>query len=65
MRIYFEALSKIPKKFIHNGTKCTTYGKNMVVMCNPNFQPMTYTRKNGWKKIKLSCDYDTKNLTVR
>lgn len=53
MRLYYEALSKIPKRFIHSKTQVVTYTEDRIVLCNPNFEPMIYVRnENKWRKIK-------------
>lgn len=54
MKLYYEALSKIPKKFIDDDTRATIWDKEMVVMANPKYRPMIYTKKNGWKLLKVA-----------
>ena len=51
MKIYYEALSKIPPQFIHDKTQCCTVGEDKVILANPEFCPMMY--KNGkWSEIE-------------
>lgn len=54
MKIYFEALSKIPKKFIHDDTRATITPTGCPVIANPKFEPMIYNRKTGWQKLKFN-----------
>ena len=56
-KLYYEALSKIPKRFIDKETVCATFNGNTkaVIIANPKFCPMMYRFKNRrWKSLKLS-----------
>jgi len=52
-KLYYEALSKIPKRFIDDGTRCTEWevGKT-VIIANPKYAPMHY-KKGKWSFLKL------------
>ena len=51
MKIYYEALSKIPKRFIDDETKCCTMGYDRVFLTNPKYAPLMYI-KGRWQFIK-------------
>ena len=54
MKLYYEALSKIPKRFIDDETKCCEFGDNAVMLANPKFAPMQYTKTHRrWMKIGI------------
>jgi len=50
-KLYYEALSKIPKRFIHDDTKCIE-GFGKIIIANPKYVPAVYY-KGKWKLIKL------------
>lgn len=58
MKLYYEALSKIPKMFIDDETKCCEFGDNAIILANPKFPPMQYTKTHKrWMRIDLSGDW--------
>lgn len=66
MRLYYEALSKIPKKFIHSETQAIRYCEDRVVLCNPNFAPMIYVRKEKkWRILKSEFGSFLKNENIK
>lgn len=65
MRLYYEALTKIPKKFIHSKTQTVRYCEDRVVLCNPNFAPMIYVRKEKkWRLLKPEFGTFMKNEEI-
>lgn len=54
MKLYYEALSKIPPEFIDDKTYCCTFGSNSVMLANPKYPPMQYCANDRkWKQIEL------------
>lgn len=52
MKLYYEALSKIPPEFIDDETRCCTFGDCAVMLANPKFPPMQYCESDKiWKRI--------------
>lgn len=51
-KLYYEALSKIPKKFIHDETRCCECGGG-IFLANPKFAPMIYIN-NKWVEYKFT-----------
>lgn len=50
-KLYYEALSKIPQRFIDDETKCCTMSGDRVFMANPKYAPIMYI-KGRWQFIK-------------
>lgn len=52
-KLYYEALSKIPKRFIDDETQhCVGIDNKSVFIANPKYAPMIY-KKNNWQRIRL------------
>ena len=51
-KLYYEALSKIPKRFIDEETVCAEFMKSIII-ANPKFCPMMYRLKDRrWRSLK-------------
>lgn len=53
-KLYYEALSKIPKRFIDHGTRSTEHGEGeyaVVIIANQKYAPMHY-KKGKWRYIR-------------
>jgi len=63
-RLYFEALSKIPKRFIDGKTQALDWSNEMVALANPKYAPMIYRAKTRkWHFIRYPIG--SKNLELR
>lgn len=51
-KLYYEALRKLPKRFISNKTLATVWAKDMIVAVNPDFPPIKY-KDGSWQKIEV------------
>jgi hypothetical protein len=57
-KLFFEALSKIPKRFIDGETTALDYSFERVFLANPKFPPMVYKLEtHKWEEFI----YETKN----
>lgn len=53
-KLYYEAISKMPKRFIGDETTSTQWDRESVIIANPRYAPMIYTAKTGkWKTLKF------------
>ena len=52
-KLYYEALSKIPKRFIDEETACAEFQDHIIIV-NPKFAPMIYRfNDRRWKRLTL------------
>jgi hypothetical protein len=52
-RVYYEALRKLPDRFVSDHTKVTQYGEAIIVT-NPDHEPMLYSTEAGeWMAVEL------------
>jgi hypothetical protein len=54
MKILFDAIRALPKKWISNNTKIA-YNEKFVVAVNGKYPPIAYMKKIGWKKLDSDC----------
>lgn len=57
-KLYYEALSKIPKRFIDGETRCSSEcfsgTDDFVVLANPKYTPMLYkSTDRKWRTVKI------------
>ena len=62
--LYYEALSKIPKRFIDDETKACEFGDNAIMLANPKFAPMQYTQTHR-RWMKIGIDKGDWKITMR
>jgi hypothetical protein len=57
-KLYYEALSKIPKKFIDEQTYSCDWKTEhaiIILIANPKYEPMVYVASIGkWRKLRLA-----------
>ena len=51
--MYWHAIRALPEKYVHEETQLTTITSDTAVACNPEYTPMVYRYKHGWKEIKF------------
>ena len=62
-KLYYEALSKMPKKFIDDETRHCEHD-DATIIANPKYAPMIY-RNGEWKEIKVAKgDIFSNNITI-